>query len=237
LSLLEISSEQLIKWSKDNDIWAAVVISPVIDNFLLQEQYMAKGIPVEIQEVICQYEALFQLATALPTQRAFDHAISLLSDIVPVNCRPYRFAPQQKDEIERQVESMMASGVIVPNLSPFALPVLLVKKKDGIWRICVDYRELNATTIKNKFPMPIIYEFLDEIAGAQYFAKLDLNSGFHQIRMHLYDEDKTAFKTHHGHFQFRVMFFGLTNASATFQCLMNSFFWQVHEEVFIGFHG
>lgn len=209
-----------MKWHKGNDIWAAAILAPVADNCSMQEQYLLNGIPMQVQQVIHDFDQLFQAPTSLPPQRSFDHAISLLPGTIPINCRPYRYSSQQKDEIEKQVEAMLKAGIIEPSLSPFASPVLLVRKKDGTWRFCIDYRKLNAATIKNKFPMPVIDEFLDEIAGAKYFTKLDLNSGFHQIRIVPGDE----FKTHHGHFQFKVMPFGLTNAPATFQCLMNYIF-------------
>ena len=99
---------------------------------------------------------------------------------------------------------------------PFASPVLLVQKKGGSWRFY--YRKLNAVIVKNRFPMPVIEEILEELAGSKFFTKLDMRSGYHQVRMDPLDDYKTAFKTHHGHFQFKVMLFSLTNAPATFQC-------------------
>ena len=134
---------------------------------------------------------------------------------------PIGTPPALKDEIEKQVQDMLDKGLIQPSSSPFSSPLFLVKKKDGSWRPCVDYRYLNALTVRGKFPIPIFDELVDELAGASWFSTLDLNSGFHQIRMKAGEEFKTAFQTHFGHFEFKVMSFGLCGAPATFQGAMN----------------
>lgn len=179
-------------------------------------------VPEEIEALVAEFAELFKEPEGLPPTRQFDHTIPLMPGAKPVNVRPYRYSPAQKDEIEEQVRKMLQQGIIRPSSSPFASPVLLVMKKDLTWRFCIDYRHLNAITVKNRYPLPIIEELIDELAGSKWFTSLDLRAGYHQIRMHPEDEEKTAFKTHNGHYEFRVMSFGLTGAPATFQNTMNT---------------
>ena len=204
-----LPADKVYKWWKGNDIWAMVMLAP-------GDQFVPTNVDQQVDQLLSTYQDVFQDSKKLPSERVYDHTIPLLPNAIPVNARPYRYSPLHKDEIERQVREMLDAGLIVPSTSPFASPVLLIQKKDGSWRFCVDYRRLNDLTIKNRFPMPLIEEIIAELAGSSYFTKLDMKSGYHQVRMKGEDEYKTAFKTHHGHYQFKVMPFGLTNAPATF---------------------
>ncbi|GJZ64977.1 putative mitochondrial protein [Tanacetum coccineum] len=191
---------------------------------LMSLQTHSNELPKELKEIITAYEDVFEIPKELPPYKSHDHRIPLIEGTQPVNIRPYRHPPIQKDSIEAMVKELLDAGVIKTCQSPFASPIVMVKNKDNTWMMCIDYRQLNKCTIKDKFPILIIEELIDELCGANVFSKLDLRSGYHQIRMYEGDVTKTAFKTHERHYEFLVMPFGLTNAPSTLQALMNEVF-------------
>ena len=148
--------------------------------------------PLELQQLLSCFSQLFEVPTELPPTRTHDHRILLIDETKTVKLRPYRYLSIQKDKIERMVAEMKTTGVIRDSTSSFASSVVLVKKKYGSWHLCIDYRQLNKLTIKDKFPIPLVDELLDELSGACFFSKLDLRSGYHQIRMAEEDIHKTA---------------------------------------------
>ncbi|GJW97185.1 putative reverse transcriptase domain-containing protein [Tanacetum coccineum] len=159
--------------------------------------------------------------SGLPPQRQVEFRIDLIPGATPVAKSPYRLAPSKMQELSEQLQELQDKGFIRPSHSPWGAPVLFVKKKDGSMRMCIDYRELNKLTVKNRYPLPRIDDLFDQLQGARYFSKIDLRSGYHQLRVHEDDIPKTAFRTRYGHFEFTVMPFGLTNAPAVFMDLMN----------------
>ena len=159
-----------------------------------------------------------------PPSRDVDFAIKLEPGTGPISKAPYRMAPAELKELKVQLQELLDKGFIRPSVSPWGAPVLFVKKKDGSMRLCVDYRELNKRTVKNRYPLPRIEDLFDQLREATVFSKIDLRSGYHQIKIKNEDVPKTVFRTRYGHYEFVVMSFGLTNAPAVFMELMNRVF-------------
>ncbi|GJY90399.1 putative nucleotidyltransferase, ribonuclease H [Tanacetum coccineum] len=157
----------------------------------------------------------------LPPPRQVEFRIDLIPGAAPVARAPYRLAPSEMKELSKQLQELSEKGFIRPSSSPWGAPVLFVKKKDGSFRMCIDYRELNKLTIKNRYPLPRIDDLFDQLQGSSVYSKIDLRSGYHQLRIREEDIPITAFRTRYGHYEFQVMPFGLTNAPAVFMDLMN----------------
>lgn len=183
-------------------------------------------IPREVGVLLEEFKGVMpdKLPWGLPPRRAVDHKMELEPGTVPPARAPYRMAPPELAELRRQLDDLLESGFIRASKAPFGAPVLFQKKHDGSLRLCVDYRALNKVTVKNKYPIPLIADLFDQLGEARYFTKLDLRSGYYQVRIAEGDEPKTTCVTRYGAFECLVMPFGLTNAPATFCTLMNRLF-------------
>ncbi|WVZ63482.1 LOW QUALITY PROTEIN: hypothetical protein U9M48_013109 [Paspalum notatum var. saurae] len=182
--------------------------------------------PTDGIRIVCDYPDVFpDELPGMPPDRDIEFLIELLRGTAPIAMRQYRMAPIEHEEVKKNIDELLAKGYIRPSSSPWAFPVLLVEKKDtDVKRMCVDYRALNKVTIKNKYPLPRIDDLFDQLQGACVFSKIDLRSGYHQLKIRPSDIPKTAFTTKYGLYEYTVMSFGLTNAPAYFMQLMNSVF-------------
>jgi hypothetical protein len=160
----------------------------------------------------------------MPPERKVEFAIELIPGTDPISKRAYRVYGPELVELKKQIDELLEKGYIRPSTSPWVAPVLFVEKKDGTKRMCIDYRSLNEVTIKDKYPLPRIEDLFDQLRGANVFSKIDLRSGYHQLRIRPSDIPKTSFITKYGLYEFTVMSFGLTNAPAYFMYLMNNVF-------------
>ncbi|TYJ97514.1 ty3-gypsy retrotransposon protein [Cucumis melo var. makuwa] len=177
------------------------------------------------EPVVREYPDVFpDELPGLPPPREIDFTIELEPGTAPISRVSYRMAPAELKELKVQLEKLLDKGFIRPSVSPWGAPVLFVKKKDGSMRLCIDYRELNKVTVKNRYPLPRIDDLFDQLQGATVFSKIDLRSGYHQLRIRDSDIPKTAFRSRYGHYEFIVVSFGLTNAPAVFMDLMNRVF-------------
>ncbi|GJV99035.1 putative reverse transcriptase domain-containing protein [Tanacetum coccineum] len=205
------------------------------------QEYMLKGCPVflahvttnEVEDksekkrledvpIVRDFPEIFpEDLPGLPPTRQVEFQIDLVPGAAPVARAPYRLAPSEMKELSEQLKELSDKGFIRPSSSPWGAPVLFVKKKDGSFRMCIDYRELNKLTVKNRYPLPRIDDLFDQLQGSSVYSKIDLRSGYHQLRVQEEDIPKTAFRTRYDHYEFQVMPFGLTNAPAVFMDLMN----------------
>jgi hypothetical protein len=189
--------------------------------------YAIEGIKLKNIPIVCEYPDIFpDDLPGMPPERDIEFIIELQPGTTPISKRPYRMPPNELAELKIQLQDLLDKGYIRPSASPWGFPALFMKKKDNSLRLYVNYRPLNAVTIKNKYPLPRIDILFDQLAGAKVFSNIDLRSGYHQIKIRPSDIQKTAFSTRYGLYEYLVMSFGLTNAPAYFMYLMNSVFMQ-----------
>ena len=203
----EISAQRMRRLAQREPVFLAVVRSvPEMNEEVVEinEERTKTEYPIEVQKILREFVDVFpkDLPIGLPPAREVDHRIDLIPGAEPPHRAPYRMSPQGLDELRKQLRELTKKRYIRPSVSPFGAPVLFVPKKDGGVRMCVDYRALNKVTVHNRYPLPRIDELLDRLQGSNFFTKIDLRSGYYQIRMHPDSIQKTAFRTRYGHFEF-----------------------------------
>jgi hypothetical protein len=195
-----------------------------------------KTIALEDIRVVQDYPNIFsEELPGMPPNHDIEFLIELLPGTPLISKRPYRMPVNELVELKKQIAKLQAKGFIRPSSSPWGAPVLFVEKKDGTQRICVDYRSLNEVTIKNKYPLPRIEDLFDQMKGANVFSKIDLRSGYHQLKIRESDIPKTVFRTQYGLYEYTVMSFGLTNAPTSFMYLMDKVFMEYLDRFIVVF--
>ena len=229
--VIRTPSEETVKFTcdrGDSSLFSIYDVRSRSDPALLFSVIWSDGSSAEsrvLPRVVQEFPDVFpDDLTELPPHRDVDFTIELVPGTVPISIAPYRFAPAELKELKVQLQELLDKGFIRPSTSPWGASALFAKKKDGSLRLCIDYRRLNQVTVKNKYPLPRIDDLFDQLRGARCFYKIDLRSGYHQLRIREEDIPKTAFRTRYGHYEFVVMPFSLTNAPAAFMDLMNRVF-------------
>ncbi|KAL0320172.1 UNVERIFIED_CONTAM: Retrovirus-related Pol polyprotein from transposon opus [Sesamum radiatum] len=244
--VIESSGEPRVVFVSDRQVIPVCVISAIEVRRLISEGcevYLANVIDTKmdtptLQEIpiVRDFSEVFpDDLLGLPPQRKIDFTIETLLGVAPISIVPYRMAPIELRELKKQIEELLEKGFIRPSTSPWGAPVLFVKKKDGSMRLCINYRQLNRVTVKNIYPLPRIDDLLDQLKGATIFSKIDMRSGYWQLRIAEKDIPKTAFRTRYGHYEFLVMPFGLTNAPIPFMALMNKTFQEYLDQFVVVF--
>ncbi|XP_059067510.1 uncharacterized protein LOC131858325 [Cryptomeria japonica] len=226
-SVMVVKEKEFLEGLKEeNPPCFAVVIRPKETNCEGRElnlEAKESTCPKVVFDLLNKYDGIVADSAheSLPPKRSISHCIDLIPDATLPNKATYKVTPEQNAEVARQIQGLLEKGYIRKSISPCAVPAVLAPKKEGTWRLCTDSRATNKITIRYRFPMPRIEDLMDCLGGVKYYSKIDLKSGYHQIRIREGDEWKTSFKTNEGLFEWIVMPFGLSNAPSTFMCLMN----------------
>jgi hypothetical protein len=232
-AVIHCSKRSVVLTSQEGERFEFVATLPSATDCAVNQ---LKASSMEDIRVVSEYPDVFpDDLPGMPPECDIEFIKDLLPGTTPIAKRPYRMSVGELEELKKQLKELLGKGYIRPSSSPWGAPVIFVEKKDGTQRMCVDYRALNEVTIKNKYPLPRIEDLFDQLKGAKVFSKIDLRSGYHQLRIQPSDIAKTAFTTRYGLYEYTVMSFGLTNAPAYFMYLMNKVFMEYLDKFVVVF--